>query len=310
MNYYVCLRDDDTSFFTKPEELLIGYEDIFGQLPITLATVPFMQGSSRVMSNLDPVFSIKKGIRTTESAKKNQYDNMRIWEEKASVEEAGDYYRVHPLSDNPQIVEFLKPYIADEKIEIAQHGVYHQYTPTGPEMRSGRISFETVRFGKEYLEKVFNLKIKTFIPPSNTIDAVCAEYVHKLQMNLFCSGGIRYSSIGEKALSCLSDYKTMVFNIRKKMRKDKVPMFISNGLAVFGSFTFDPFKDMNAVMSALNSQLEETGFASLGTHYYLLENDEYREQFLKIVHQLMEKEGVRFVTASKYCELMKEKYNE
>lgn len=38
---YFCIRDDDTSFFTSPEELERAYGDIVRWGPVSLAVVPF-----------------------------------------------------------------------------------------------------------------------------------------------------------------------------------------------------------------------------------------------------------------------------
>lgn len=310
MKYYVCLRDDDTSYYTSPEELIKGYDFVWGNYPITLATIPFIHGSSQIMSNLDPLNCNILDLENVGQAKSDQYANMRSWEKNATINEASDYYRVYPMNDNRKIVDFLKPYINDGSIEIAQHGVFHQYTPSGPEMRGGRISFETVQYGKEYLEKLFETEIQTFIPPSNTIDLTCANYVKKLNMCLFCSGGIKYLSQLDKLKAYFSDRETISFNIKRKVTGRCYPFFISNGLCVFESVTYDPFKKFDDILSLLNSQLDKTGFVALGTHYVLLENDFYRENYLKVINELSKRHNIEFVTANKYYRLMMEKYYE
>ena len=40
----VALRDDDTSFFTAPEQLHAVYDDVWDRIPVCLATVPFAIG--------------------------------------------------------------------------------------------------------------------------------------------------------------------------------------------------------------------------------------------------------------------------
>jgi len=47
-----AIRDDDTSFFTRPEELEAVYRSLWGQIPISLAVVPFTVAAHR-----DIVFS-------------------------------------------------------------------------------------------------------------------------------------------------------------------------------------------------------------------------------------------------------------
>ena len=36
-----AIRDDDTSFFTRPEQLLRVYEGIWDRVPVSLSVVPF-----------------------------------------------------------------------------------------------------------------------------------------------------------------------------------------------------------------------------------------------------------------------------
>ena len=38
---FFAIRDDDTSFFTSPEELDSVYSNYWGKVPISLAVVPF-----------------------------------------------------------------------------------------------------------------------------------------------------------------------------------------------------------------------------------------------------------------------------
>lgn len=310
MKYYICLRDDDTSYYTSPDELIKGYEFVWGNYPITLATIPFIHGSSHVMSSLDPLNNSSINLDNVQQAKKNQYANMREWEKSATLQEASDYYRVYPLNDNSNLIEFLKQYISCGKVEIAQHGVFHQYTPSGAEMRGGCISYETVRYGKEYLEKLFGIKINTFIPPSNSIDLICAKYIKQLDMQLFCSGGIKYSNHMDKIKSYLSDKETIKHNIKRKMKKSDIPLFMANGIYVFGSLTYDPFKNYDSILDLVESQLDKTGFAALGTHYTLLKDDSYRKNYLSVVRQLSKRNDIEFVTANQYYKLMMEKYYE
>ena len=67
MEKIICLRDDDTNYYTTLEELESGYGEFWGNLPITLATIPFVHGSERKILDFE-----RDG--------KNKYQSLRKWE--------------------------------------------------------------------------------------------------------------------------------------------------------------------------------------------------------------------------------------
>ena len=74
----VALRDDDTSFFTTPEQLHAVYHDIWDRLPVSLAVVPRAAG----------------------------------YRDKAIPEKYWEAGRVFPLEENTTLVEFLRERLA------------------------------------------------------------------------------------------------------------------------------------------------------------------------------------------------------
>ena len=44
---YFCIRDDDTSFFTSPDELELAYGEIMKHGPVSLAIIPFLQSRNK-----------------------------------------------------------------------------------------------------------------------------------------------------------------------------------------------------------------------------------------------------------------------
>lgn len=49
MKKYICLRDDDTNYYTSVEDINNAYGDILGSIPITLATIPMVHGSEQTI---------------------------------------------------------------------------------------------------------------------------------------------------------------------------------------------------------------------------------------------------------------------
>lgn len=294
---YVCVRDDDTNYFTTVEDLRSSYEDLWGEIPITLAVIPFAHGSDKKILDFD--------------LDDNKFKKLRDWEKSASAGELTEYHKVYPVGGNCDLVVELKDRIKEGSVEIAQHGVFHRYNERGGEMRGDEMAYEAVRDGKEYLEKVFKTKVRIFIPPSNTIDEVCYEYIKKLDMYLFTGYGIRYTNKRKMIASYLKDPKSLSDKFKTTISHKTFPVRRRCGGYIFGSTTFNSFGGAEASKNAVLKQLSETGFAAVATHYRaLIQYPEYRKKFLEFLKQLNRNETIQFVMASKYYELMVGKYYE
>lgn len=136
-----AIRDDDTSYFTQPEDLEAVYGPYWGQVPISLAVVPFSVPEHR-------------GRSFDSSASPNV---------------------LRPVGDNPRLVTWLREKLALGHIEIMLHGFDHRY-----QWRDGRWHgeyawkpqaqlMEETRRGKAYLEELLGVRIRVFVPPSNAI---------------------------------------------------------------------------------------------------------------------------------------------
>lgn len=292
MKRYVCLRDDDTNYHTRPEDLINAYGEFWGKVPITLATVPFSHGSQQ------------KVIEFQDYGKERDTKH-REWVKNATAEELTNYHKVWPIGANKDLVEMLRPLVASGMIEIALHGVHHAYNERGPEMYSNETGFEAIRDGKEYLEKVFSTDIVTFIPPSNTIDVTSVGYIKRLNMRLFSSGTIVKDNSNIKT----HDFHSVLVSLeRRLLREPPKPLKKNFGIMQFSSLTFDPFKDYDSVCQVITNSLDETGFAGLGTHYTCFVRPGYKERYHKLLHFLQDEMDVTFVTAKDYYNLMMEKY--
>lgn len=280
---YVCLRDDDTNFFTSVEELKEAYGPYWGTIPVTLAVIPFAHGSERKILDVEIPYERK-------------FENLRRWEQNATVEELSEYHQVHPVGENKQLVEELSSMAAQGKIEIAQHGVFHRYTEFGAELLGDRMSFASLRDGKEYLEKVFNVKVKTLIPPGNVIDLTVVDYMNRLGMLLFSSGRIRAKNRWETAKTYINHPESFV----DKRKKTPQPLHHRYGIYYFGSHTFEEGGNADRLLNEILSDLASCGFSALGTHYRFLQNEEHRTAYHSIIETLANRGDVEFVTANEY----------
>jgi len=92
MNYYI--RDDDTSFFTSPDELVEAYEKIWIYGPVNLAIIPYC-------------------VKTFNNGQENNFFQ--------------DLSTQFFIGDNKKLVVFLKRMINERKVNIMLHGYNHSY---------------------------------------------------------------------------------------------------------------------------------------------------------------------------------------
>ena len=280
---YICLRDDDTNFFTTVEELRTAYGPLWGTTPVTLAVIPFAHGSERKIFDVEIPYEKK-------------FHNLRQWELNASAEELSEYHKVHPVGDNKELVDEISTLAAEGKVEIAQHGVFHRYTEYGAELLGDRMSFAMLRDGKEYLEKVFGCGVHTLIPPGNVIDLTVIDYMNRLGMHLFSSGRIRAKNRWET----IETYIRHPESFADRKRETPQPLHHRYGIHYFGSHTFEEGCNAGRILEDIKKELSQCGFSALGTHYRFLQEKNNRTIYHKMIEEIASFDGIQFVTASEY----------
>lgn len=158
MKYYI--RDDDTSYFTSPDELIRAYEKIWIYGPVNLAIIPF-------------------SVKTFNHGVKGKFYQ--------------DLTNQYFIGDNEELVAFLKKMINENKVNIMLHGYNHAYLPCSnnllypfgiPEFIHSVNQFERIKEGKEALEKLFDITIKWFIPPSNALTLETINACDSIGLNI------------------------------------------------------------------------------------------------------------------------------
>lgn len=172
----VAIRDDDTSYYTSPNDLLNIYEKfLVNGHKLSLAVIPY-------------------GYKMYFPGNRNKFylGNKR-----------------HYIYDNCELVDFLKTYIRKNQIEIMQHGYDHSYyvnldgkirllnkearekiglASVGllPEciIKDSTLFRKQLLTGREILEDTFKTKIVTFVPPSNAINSELANIVDFYGLNM------------------------------------------------------------------------------------------------------------------------------
>jgi hypothetical protein len=154
---YFCIRDDDTSYFTTPEQLERAYGQISSWGPISLAVVPFhCAGTS-----------------------------------KAVPEKFRSRWSVHPLHENPTLVDYLRRGVLDGRFEIMLHGYHHDERSDRPEFLYGRDLARKVIDGHKYLEDLLSTPVRVFVPPHNAIGREGLRSIVRAKLDLGCVAGVR-----------------------------------------------------------------------------------------------------------------------
>jgi hypothetical protein len=144
-----CIRDDDTSFFTTPEQLNEVYGEVSRWGPASLAVVPFHRAGT------------SKGVP-------QKYRGR---------------WSVHPLHDNRGLVDYLRRAVAERRYEVMLHGYYHDEADGRCEFERRGDLATRVGDGRKYLEDVLQTPVRVFVPPRNTIGregihAIASEGLH------------------------------------------------------------------------------------------------------------------------------------
>lgn len=154
-----ALVDHDTNYFTKPEQLENVYKKIWDKIPICLSIVPF------------------------HACTKSGAIPQEYWQ--------GD--RIFPIGENKKLVEFLKSKISENKVSILIHGYSHKDYENGHEFEVGDRLYEKVKEGKKYLQELFQVEIKTFAPPHNSLSKEGMKAVIANKLNILGSFSFRLS---------------------------------------------------------------------------------------------------------------------
>lgn len=150
-----AIRDDDTSFFTKPSELEAAYDFIVKGC-ISLSVVPYT-----VPIHKDNVFPYGEGID----------------------------YGFYDIDSNPELLDYLRNQAANGKYDILLHGYSHEYSKVNgiwtAEMiwKSQQQLEQELTKGKRHLEELLGKRISVFVAPNNAINQKAISVIEELGMN-------------------------------------------------------------------------------------------------------------------------------
>jgi hypothetical protein len=152
-----CIRDDDTSFFTSPDDLERAYGEITKYGPVSLAIIPFCKAGTA------------KGVP-------DKY--KRRWS-------------VHALHDNVELVQYLRAGLSTGRYEAMLHGYHHDEEDRLFEFIGGDNLQRRVSDGRKYLEDLLGAPIRVFVPPRNGIGRQGLQAIANEGLHLAGVAGVR-----------------------------------------------------------------------------------------------------------------------
>lgn len=154
---HFCIRDDDTSFFTSPDDLEHAYGEVSQWGPVSLAIIPFCRAG------------LSKGV----------------------PEKFRGRWSIHPLHENQPLVEYLRARISEGCFEVMLHGYYHDEPHGRAEFAGGVDLDRRVADGRRYLEELLGTTIRVFVPPHNTIGWQGLRAITLAGLHLGGTAGVR-----------------------------------------------------------------------------------------------------------------------
>lgn len=261
-----AIRDDDTSFFTRPEQLEWVYGRFWDRVPISLAVVP-CHASTR---------------------------------SKAIPPEHWQGVRHFPVGDNLELVEYLDRKRSAGRVSILLHGYSHESFESGHEFESAPWLGERLARGRGYLEALFGVRVGTFVPPHNALSRRGLRAVDRAGINVL---GSFYSFRPDKrpwGLDALRNYLRISAHRRRtgRTRQDRLiypwPLRY-NRHAEFGCQPLVPRTTLEELVAQFEEARRHGGHFCLATHYW--EIDDRLAGILDAIVSHAERAGARFVPA-------------
>lgn len=228
-----ALIDHDTNYFTKPEQLENVYGKIWDKIPISLSVVPF------------------------HACTKSGAIPQEYWE--------GD--RIFPIGENRKLVNFLKKKIEKNIVSILMHGYSHKDYDNGYEFEVGENLYEKVKGGKKYLEEIFGVEIRTFVPPHNSLSKEGLKAVIANKLNIVGSLSFHPSKRAFDMKYILNLFRRKLFQLRTGI--STYPMVMRFGSHYeLGCFSLIPLTRIEELIRAFSLVKEYNGDFCLATHHW------------------------------------------
>jgi len=263
----VAIRDDDTSYFTRPEELERVYHDVWDRVPVCLAIVPFAVGYQRV------------GIPPEQ------------WYSSESF----------PLEGNPASVGCLRSLIADGHATTALHGYTHQDFPDGYEFEAARDPERRVAEGLAHLNRVLLTSASIFVPPHNALSRRGLAAVSAAGLNILGSF-LSFRPSHRPWDSCTARNWWRVARFRLRTGRTRQDSFVYPHVlryrrhAEFGCHSLIPGTTADRLIAGFEEARRDGGDFCIATHYWEVDGA-MKDVLLRVLDHAGRYNDVRLVRA-------------
>ena len=259
----LALRDDDLCYFSKIKEIEKAYKDVWNVLPISFATIPFINPKNSI-GGLDNVSKIR------------------------------DY----PLGENKELTRFIKNKIKEGQISIMLHGYNHSNWPDGTyeyNLKSFETLYERTLKGKQYLEELFDMALKTFVPPHGELSKQGDRAVVSNKLN------IAGASLTSRIFFRYDYLKNLAKVLIYKKRNLPYPYLLkfSDHKEVW-PFRFEPDVKWDVIKRAIDFTIERDGILCLSTHLGCILSFKHHKENLKRVIEYCKEYSVDFVSVDDF----------
>ena len=260
-----AIRDDDTSYFTQPEQLERVYHDVWDRVPIGLAVVPHAAG----------------------------------FVDKAIPEKYWDAGRAFPLEENPAIVQTLRELLKANRVTIAQHGFTHEDFPDGYEFQAAPDLESRLARGQAYLEGTLGTRIRVFVPPHNALSKRGLKAVGAAGLNLLGSFLSFRPSMRPWEPRTLPNW-LRIRNYRTRTGRAKTDRFVYPHVlrygdhGEFGCHSLIPGTTFEQLKAGFDEARTAGGHFCLATHYWEVDAA-LKSVLMQIIDYAGTFEDVRFV---------------
>ena len=235
----LALRDDDTCYFTTPDDLARVYSDVWGRIPVCLATVPFAIGYARA------------GIP------------KEHWH-------SGEMFA---LERNPTLVAALIDMVRRRRATIALHGYTHQDFPNGYEFQAAPDPERRVAGGLRSLTKVLETPIQIFVPPHNALSKRGLSAVSAAGLNILGSFLSFRPTMRPWEASTVGNW-LRVARFRRRTGRTRADRFVYPFVlrydrhAEFGCHSLVPGTTLDELVHGFDEARRAGGDFCLATHYW------------------------------------------
>jgi uncharacterized protein DUF2334 len=263
----VAIRDDDTCYFTSPDDLARVYRDVWSRVPVCLATVPFAIGYERA------------GIPR---------EHWRSQEPFA-------------LDRNAELVAALKELLAARRATIALHGYTHQDFPDGYEFQAAPDPERRVDEGRRYLEATLAAPIDLFVPPHNALSRRGLAAVAHAGLNILGSFLSFRPSMRPWDAHTLANW-WRVRRFRRATGRTKGDRLVYPHVlrysrhAEFGCYSLIPGTTIAELVEGFDEARREGGHFCLATHYWEM-SAAMKDVMRRFLDHASKHDDVRFVAA-------------